>query len=332
MTPTGRGVVGGIQTSRPGRSGEKPLVDEAAFRSYYGLPVINKPVWEAANIAGYLFLGGLAGASSVMSAAADATKRPSLARALKITSTTAIGLSGVALVHDLGRPARFINMLRVFKPTSPMSVGSWLLASYAPMSAAASFNAVTGRARTAGSLGTTGAAILGCGVATYTAALVSDTSVPAWHDAYREMPFVFAASATSAAAGVGLMASALDETAPLRRLGIAAGAAELALMKLMKERMGLSAELYTSNETARRYDRAARLATGAGIAAAAALGKRSRMGAALAGAGLVVGSAFTRFAVFQAGVASAQDPRYTIEPQRSRIPATPARGRRSEWV
>ena len=324
MRVPGRDALGGVETQLPGRRDEEPLDDDAAFRSYYGLPVINKPVWEAADIAGYLFLGGLAGASSVIGAAAHATNRPSLARALKVTSTAAIALSGVALVHDLGRPARFINMLRVFKPTSPMSIGSWLLATYAPMSVAASFSAVTGRGRAAGSLGTAGAAVLGCGVATYTAALVSDTSVPAWHDAYREMPFVFAASATSAAAGAGLMASALDETAPVRRLGIAAGVAELALIKLMKERMGLAAEVYTENSTAHRYERTAQLATGAGIAAAAALGRRSRLGVALAGAGLVLGSAFTRFAIFEAGVASAQDPRYTIEPQRRRKAARPA--------
>ncbi|HUE58148.1 MAG TPA: NrfD/PsrC family molybdoenzyme membrane anchor subunit [Acidimicrobiales bacterium] len=324
MTVTGGDSVTGGETWRPGRRGEEPLVDEATFRSYYGLPVIKQPVWEAADIAGYLFLGGLAGASSVIGAAAHATNRPSLARALKVTSTAAIGLSGVALVHDLGRPARFINMLRVFKPTSPMSVGSWLLATYAPMSVAASFSAVTRRGRTAGSLGTAGAAVLGCGVATYTAALVSNTSVPAWHDAYREMPFVFAASATSAAAGAGLMASALDETAPVKRLGIAAGAAELALMKLMKKRMGLAAEVYTESNTAHRYERAAQLATGAGIAGAVLLGGRSRLGLALAGAGLVLGSAFTRFAIFEAGVASAQNPRYTIEPQRTRKAARPA--------
>ena len=317
--------------------GEQPVVGGASFRSYYALPVINKPVWEATNIAGYFFLGGLAGASSVIGAAAQATNRPSLARSSKLTSTVAIGLSGIALVRDLGRPARFVNMLRVFKPTSPMSVGSWLLAGYAPLSAAASFNAVTKRAAVAGNLGTAGAALLGCGVATYTAALVSNTSVPAWHDAYREMPFVFAASATSAAGGMAMIASAVEENGPVRRLGLAAAATELAMIGLMKKRMGLASEVYAEDKTVHRYERAARLATAAGIAAAATFGRKSRMGAAFAGAGLLAGSALTRFAIFEAGIASAEDPRYTIEPQLQRKSAHDAaavlvRETRSGWV
>ena len=84
---------------------------------------------------GYLFLGGLAGASSVLAAGSQLTGRgwpgwPS-------RRAGAIGLSAVALVHDLGRPARFLNMLRVFKPTSPMSVGTWILSGYGPAAGAA---------------------------------------------------------------------------------------------------------------------------------------------------------------------------------------------------
>jgi formate-dependent nitrite reductase membrane component NrfD len=293
------------------------MVEDATFRSYYGRPVINKPVWEARDIAGYLFLGGLAGASSVLGAGAQVTGRWSLARAMKVSSTLAIALSGAALVHDLGRPARFINMLRVFKPTSPMSVGSWLLAGFAPVSATASFSAVTGRAKMAGDAGTLVAAILGPGVATYTAALVSDTAVPAWHDAYREMPFLFAASAVSSAAGVGLMAAPLNETGPVRRLGVAAGAADLVVMTAMKRRLGVIGEAYESTR-ARRYDKAARIAMAVGVAAAL-LGRRSRLGSGIAGAGLVAGSALTRFAIFEAGVASAENPRFTVEPQRRRM-------------
>ena len=101
--------------------------------SYYGRPVLNRPVWSAQDIAGYLFLGGLAGGlSSIVAAGAELTGRPVLSRAAKATAFGAVSVSGVLLVHDLGRPERFYNMLRVFKPTSPMSVGSWLLAAYAP--------------------------------------------------------------------------------------------------------------------------------------------------------------------------------------------------------
>ena len=104
------------------------MVPRAEFRSYYGRPILKEPVWKTPDVPGYLFLGGLAGASSVLAAFAQASGNRGLARTSKVGATAAIGLSTVALVHDLGRPARFLNMLRVFKPSSPMSVGSWLLA------------------------------------------------------------------------------------------------------------------------------------------------------------------------------------------------------------
>jgi hypothetical protein len=322
----GRDAISAVQATdgrrpRPARRAarEEPVVGEATFRSYYELPIINKPVWESPDIPGYLFLGGLAGASSVAAAAASLTRRTVMARGLKLTSTGAIALSGAALVHDLGRPARFLNMLRVFKPSSPMSVGSWLLVGFAPLSAAAAFSALTGRLKVVGAAGTAGAALLGPLVATYTAALISDTAVPAWHDGYREMPFVFAASAASSAAGVGLLVAPLHESAPVRRLGLVAAAAELGLLEVMKRRMGEVGEAYSESPKGHRYERAAQLATGAGIALGAVLGGRSRWAGALAGAGLVVGSALARFAIFETGITSAENPRYTVVPQRRRI-------------
>jgi formate-dependent nitrite reductase membrane component NrfD len=303
----------------PQTVGEQPVVGEADFRSYYGLPVINKPVWRAPNIAGYQFLGGLAGASSIVAAGAQATGLHALARSAKLGSTVAIGLSGAALVHDLGRPTRFVNMLRVLKPTSPMSVGSWLLAGYSSCSVVAGASAVTGRLPGLGTAGTAAAAVLGSGVATYTAALISDTAVPAWHDAYRDMPFLYAASAASAAAGWGMLSAPLQESSSMRRLGIAAGLAELGGLEAMKRRMGIAAEAYRESTKAHRYERAARVATGLGIATAAALGRESRLARAAAGAALLAGSALTRFAVFEAGITSAENPRYTIVPQRQRL-------------
>jgi hypothetical protein len=81
-------------------------------------------------------------------------------------------------------------------------------------------------------------------VATYTAALIADTAVPAWHDGYRYLPFRFAASAASAAAGLGLAGSPLSENEPALRLGVLAGAAELAIEEMMKKQMGLPREAY----------------------------------------------------------------------------------------
>lgn len=137
-------------------------------------------------------------------AGAQATGRPALARAAKSGALGAIGLSLAGLVHDLGLPARFLNMMRVVKMTSPMSVGSWILAGYVPAAGMAAAAALTGRMPRLGTVATATAALLGPAVATYTAVLVSDTAVPAWHDGHRELPFVFAGSAAMAAGGLGL--------------------------------------------------------------------------------------------------------------------------------
>ena len=97
-------------------------------------------------------------------------------------------------------------MLRVFKPTSPMSVGSWLLAGYGPVAGAAAVSEVTGILPKAGTAATSARAARPA-MATYTAALICDTAVPAWHAGHREMPYVFAGSAASAAGGLGLLAT-----------------------------------------------------------------------------------------------------------------------------
>ena len=170
------------------RRGEQPMVPKAEFTSYYGKPVLNQPVWKSPEIPGYLFPGGLAGGASLLGAGAELTGRPVLGRAVKVGAAAAGSLSLAALVHDLGRRARFLNMLRVFKVTSPMSVGSWILAGYVPAAGVAALSALTGRMpKTA----TAGSALLGPAVA-------SCTAVPAWHDGYPEMPFVFVGSGASA--------------------------------------------------------------------------------------------------------------------------------------
>jgi DMSO reductase anchor subunit len=295
------------------------MVPEAQFTSYYGMPVLNKPVWKPLDIAGYLFLGGLAGGSSLLAAGAQATGRHELARSAKLGAFGAISLSLVALIHDLGRPARFLNMLRVAKPTSPMSMGSWLLMGYGPLAGAAALTDVTGRFRRIGSLATTGAAVLGPAVATYTAVLVSDTAVPSWHEGYRQMPFVFAGSGAAAAGGLGLICA---PAGPARRLGVLGAATELGAVRVMKQRMGLASEPYEQGRAGRLMRASEALtATGSAMAVLSGLvkpGRQSRICAAAAGAALMAGSAALRFGVFHAGVASAEDPKYTVVPQRER--------------
>lgn len=301
---------------------EAPMVPDATFGSYYGKAILNKPTWKAPDIPVYLFLGGLAGAGSVIAAAAQLTGRPALARAMKSGCAGSAGLALTALLHDLGRPDRFLHMLRTFKVTSPMSVGSWLLSAYGPAASVAAFSDLTGIAPGAGAAATVAAAVTGPAVASYTAALISDTAVPAWHGGYRYLPFVFVSSAASAAAGLGLAAAPLPENEPAVRLAVLAGMAGILTEEVMKKRMGLPGEAYEQGR-ARKYGRVAQAATVAGVLTAGLLGRRRRAAAAAAGAALLAGSALTRFAIFQAGFISAEDPRYTIVPQRERRSAAP---------
>ena len=107
------------------------MVPEATFTSYYGRPVVKPPPWKN-DIPAYLFLGGLAAGSSLLAAGADLTGRPDLRRAGRLGALVGVTAGTAALVRDLGKPQRFLYMLRVAKPTSPMSMGTWMLAAYGP--------------------------------------------------------------------------------------------------------------------------------------------------------------------------------------------------------
>lgn len=294
-----------------------PPAPAAGSESYYGRPVLKEPAWKTPDVPLYLFLGGLSGASSVLAAAADLTGRPELARVSRVTAGAGILGSFGALVHDLGRPGRFVNMLRVFKPTSPMSMGSWTIAAYGPLAATAAASDLSRMLTVVGRAAGIGAAALGPAMATYTAVLIADTAIPAWHEAHAELPFVFGGSAMASAAGVALAAAPLSETGPAARMALAGASLEIVSTEIMMRRLGLLAEPYSQGR-AGPLMRAARVLTAAG-AVGAAMGRRSRILSALAGGCLVAGSAALRFAVFDAGVRSARDPKYTVIPQRERL-------------
>ena len=281
--------------------------------SYYGRPVLKAPVWKPA-IAWYFFTGGLAGASSTLALAAQLAGNRRLRRSALVASAAGIAVSGPLLVVDLGRPARFLNMLRVAKPTSPMSVGSWLLAAFAPASVGAAAAELTGRLPGLGRVAAAGAGMLGPSVATYTAVLVADTAIPAWHDAQRELPFLFAGSSVASAAGAALALTAVEAAAPARRLAVTGAALEVAAFRAMESRLGDSPYAHGRAGT---LARGAEACTVAGAVLLLAAGRR-RPAAAAAGALLCAGSVLTRFSVFRAGFESAADPAATIGPQRRR--------------
>jgi hypothetical protein len=208
-------------------------------------------------------------------------------------------------------------MLRVFKPTSPMNIGSWLLAGYGPLAGVSAFSAVTGKLPRVGAAATGGAALLGPAVAAYTGALVSDTAVPAWHDGYREMPFVFVGSSAAAAGGLGLLIAPEAEHAPARNLAVFGVIVELLAFDRMRARLGMVAEPYRHGKGA-AYLRASEVLSLAGLAGAVAR-PRNQLLRRLSGAVLMAASACSRWGVFHAGTQSAEDPKYTVVPQRQRL-------------
>jgi hypothetical protein len=313
----GDGTRGGGK--RGGRGGEQLVVPRARPDSYYGKPIIKEPPWGTRDVGGYLFFGGLAGASSVLAGFAQAAGNHRQAKASKIAAVGAIGVSSAALVADLGRPERFVNMLRVFKPISPMSVGSWLLSGFGGAAAVSAACAVTGRLPKAGAAATAGATVLGPGVCTYTAALICNTAVPAWHEAHREMPYLFAGSAASAAGGLGMIVVPAEDAGQAVRFAVLGAATELVAKSLLLRRLGEIAEPYQDGRPGKLME-AAEVLTAAGLAGAILAG-RSRTANVLAGTALVASSALTRLGIFEAGRLSARDPKYVVRPQRERLAA-----------
>jgi formate-dependent nitrite reductase membrane component NrfD len=307
------------------KSDPNAVVPDAEFTSYYGRPIVKAAPWKA-DIPAYLFLGGVAAGSSAFAAGASVTGRPTLRRITRLSAIAAGAGSGYCLIHDLGRPERFYMMLRVAKPSSPMSMGTWLLTMYAPSAALAAAGEIAAALPLPaalqrflhGAAGPAGwvAAALAPGLATYTGVLIADTATPAWKEAGGTITAAFAAGALASGAGVGLFAP-LSESGPARRLAILSTAGEVGAVFRMEKAAGYAGETFTQGR-AGRFARAAEiLLVGGGILAG--LTRRTRIGSAVAGAALLAGACCERFAIFEAGQASARDPKYTVVPQRERL-------------
>jgi formate-dependent nitrite reductase membrane component NrfD len=293
------------------------MVPAAEPRSYYGRPVIKEPVWTP-EIPIYFFTGGLAGASAGLAFVARLTGRKKLARVATGNAFVAVGVSPLLLISDLGVPKRFLNMLRVFKVTSPMSVGSWIITVEGGLLSVTAAHEFLGWfpkpfARLAEGL----AAVFGMPLATYTAALIANTSVPVWHEGRRELAFAFAGGSAMAAGGAAALLAG-DQASPARRLAIVGAVTEAVALEYSKRRMGMVAEPYSTGVAAKLEKATMACAAGGGAALVAAEVGRSRgigrLGSVLALAGSMLG----RWTVFTAGKQSAAAPQYTVEPQRER--------------
>jgi formate-dependent nitrite reductase membrane component NrfD len=286
-------------------------------RSYYGRPIIKEPVWTW-EIPCYLFVGGLAGASTGLAWVAELQGNEELARRAWTLAFAGVSVSPVLLISDLGRPERFLNMLRLFKVTSPMSVGSWILSTLGPAAALSAANSTLGWLPRPAAIAKPVAAVLGLPLASYTGALLTDTAVPAWRQARVQLPFVFAGGAAASAGAAAMMATPSKHAGAARRLAVGGAVAEMGAALAMDRGLGDLAEPYHQGVSG-RLAHASQAFTVAGAALVAARARRSRLAALVGGGALLAGAMLERWAVFKAGIASARDPKFTVRTQRSRM-------------
>jgi len=204
---------------------------------YYGQPVVKPPVWTS-EIPIYFFIGGLAGMAAVIAFAGLIFHEIDLARTAMSLATIGAVLSPILLTIDLGRPRLFLNMLRVFKYKSPMSVGAWIVFAFGAcvipglialeLGTRYSFGGGTDQfLKIFAHLLVIGSAFWGVLLATYTGVLLGVTAIPAWFLHRVLLPIHFGS------AGLGSAAALLEllghRVAPLSALGFLAAAIETAL-------------------------------------------------------------------------------------------------------
>jgi hypothetical protein len=176
---------------------------------YYGIPLLKEPAWTY-EVPLYFFVGGAAGAAAVMGAIADYTGADrKLVRDARWIAAAGALLSPALLIADLGRPERFLAMMRVFKPRSPMSVGVWTLLGFSSAAATTAFAGYM-RERYGSSLplrimenaGQTASLAFGLPFSNYTGVLIGATAIPVWNENAGNLPIHFGASGVGAAVGL----------------------------------------------------------------------------------------------------------------------------------
>ena len=272
--------------------------------SYYRLPVLKPPVWTW-EVPAYFFVGGAAGAAAVIGAVGRATGAPAdLVRDARWIAAAGGVLAPPLLISDLGRPERFLNMLRVFKLQSPMSVGAWTLVAFSNAAAASAFADAVGRsnggriaARVVADAAGVLAAATGMVLSTYTGVLLGATAIPAWSRHVRVLPMHFGASSVGAAAS--LLELAGHRSRSLNYLAIGAAAVEFAV--------GLSLERDPAGVPERpdRLAQAGAMMSGPVPLAIRLIGGRSLRARRVAALATLTGSILTRVGWVEAGRASA---------------------------
>lgn len=297
-----------------------PFPQASPTTGYYGVPLLKEPQWKP-EVPLYFFVGGAAGASAVIANMAHwLSGDRELVRSARWMATGGGALSSALLIKDLGMPSRFLNMLRVFKPQSPMSIGAWTLSAFSSFSAAAAFAnlmrqklgdslAVKIIENASGAL----AATTGLVMSSYTGVLIGATVIPVWNENVGTLPQHFAASGLNSAISL-LELLGHDDSRALNLLGISASSYEVA------EGAFLESKRHRINEPLRKGWSGAMVRAGGvlsgpvplalRLAYAVSGNKKLRRAAAWSS---IAGSLLTRFGWVQAGRTSARDHRIPLE-------------------
>jgi hypothetical protein len=288
--------------------------------AYYGQPIVKPPVWTW-QIGLYFFVGGTAGMSGVLALAGLLTGQPlAFARAALAMAFAGAVLSPALLIADLGRPARFLNMLRVFKWRSAMSMGVWTLLSFSAFAAAALLLALARPLLTRAGVSPTasgallfvvvaGTAAFGAVLATYTGVLLGATAVPVWSSHHRLLPFHFGVVALGSASAILELLG--FHMAALQGIGLTVASVETGVGAWLEITRGDAEARALAHGESGLLMRAAGLCTGPVTLVLRALGWTE-----VAAVCFLLGAVLSRYGWLHAGRVSARDPEETLAVQK----------------
>jgi hypothetical protein len=303
----------------PGSSGQH-IASASADAGYYGLPLLKPPQWKW-EVPAYLFTGGVAGAAAVIAEAGGLCRAD---RQLVRHARWLAALFGLAspplLIADLGRPSRFLAMLRVFKWRSPMSMGSWNLFLFSNAAPAALLADIARernfRLPVIGTASRVLATLTGLPLTSYTGVLLGATAIPVWSASVAELPIHFAASGLGAAVSLLELVGHQSER-PLNRLGIGSAAVESALAVRWTVRREPALEPMKVGRVGWLGRTGAILAGPLPLALRLLAGssgtRRSTRLRRLASLSTIAGSILTRYAWVHAGRASSRNPAVPLQ-------------------
>jgi formate-dependent nitrite reductase membrane component NrfD len=285
--------------------------------------MLKQSVWSV-DIPLYYFLGGAGGAALTLAAAMQLAARSGRRKhELRHLSEHChwIGIAGSTagaafLIHDLGRPSRFLYMMRVFRPSSPMNLGAWILAAAAPTAISTGlFINRPGPLGFVGDLTGYASGVFGAALAGYTGVLVSNSALPIWQRARRWMPVLFIASAAAAAASI--LDLFYEEKAARRVTGVFGTAGRVMEIAAARRVEQLASTVPRVGDPFHKGAPSALWKAAGALTAASVVmsALRKRRLAGLLGA---AGSLCLRFAVHYLSNASARDPKASFELQRQR--------------